>query len=299
MKNVLVTGGSGLLGSNLVRLLRDRFRVFYTYNENYVKMKKATPIRMNFMRDYEISDKILYIRPDIIINCAAITSIGECERDRELAFCVNTYGAKVMADACKKIGSKLIQISADAVFDGKKGMYTEQDRTNPVNYYGFTKLQAERMARTWENSVIIRTNFYGFGVNGNSLVEVILEKLKNRERMRIPDDLLSTPILVDHLGLAIIELINKDSIGTYNIAGAEKISRFDLATRLAKTFGLNEGLIEPISTKHLPLKVELAADTSLDISKASKELGIKMLDINSGLMAMKNASSNKIIAGEF
>jgi len=287
MKKILITGGSGLLGSNLVRMLRDRFHVFYTYNENYVKFSKCTPIRMNFMREYEISDKLHYIRPDVVVNCAAMTGIRRCEENRELAFHTNIYSAKILADMCSKLGSKLVQISADAVFDGRKGMYTEEDKPNPLNYYSFTKMQAEKMVRRCADSIIVRTNFYGTSVFGNGFSEAVLEKLKNRETVHIPNDVFFTPILVDNLAEALSELLDKDADGTYNVAGHEKITKFDFAKRIANVFGLNENFILPVKMKDVYTGIEIPMDTSLSIEKALSKLNTRPVGINTGLMKIR------------
>jgi dTDP-4-dehydrorhamnose reductase len=282
---VVITGGSGLLGSNLSAMYSSNHEVYFTYNTHPVKIKGCTAVKADITVSIE---EIKKLEPDLIIHCAAMTDVDKCETDREAASKVNVFGTENVVRAAEYLGCRLIHISTDAVFDGKKGMYTESDRPNPANYYGKTKLDAEKIVSKLKDSVIVRTNIYGWNLlPKQSLAEWMIEKLRKKEALPAIKDIYTTPMLVNNLGRALEEIYEKDKRGIYNVAGSERASKLEFANAIAKVFSLNGKLIKPISSKELKFKAPRGADISLDTSKARKELSTELLGLESGLAEMK------------
>ena len=152
--------------------------------------------------------------PKVVINCSAISNVDAIEKDATNAIAVNANGAKNLATICNKLNLKLIYISTDSVFDGNKGMYSEDDKANPINIYGQSKFLGEKLvSENCDNYVIVRTNFYGYEKNGNFLFNWILKNLRSNQEIVGFDDILFTPLEVRNLSQQLHELISKDFVG--------------------------------------------------------------------------------------
>ncbi len=241
--------------------------------------------------DKEATAKLIgKIKPDYVIDTHALTNLDYCEMHKEEAWEVNVVGAQNMAKACKKLGSKYVFLSTDSVFDGKKKSYVEEDSTNPLNYYGKTKLAAEQaIEATWEDCIIARTSvIYGKGgMNKVNFASWLIEKLSKGERANIVVDQYNNPTLVDNLADLLLRLIEKDATGLFHATGKNCISRYDFSLQIADTFGLNKKLINSITTSELnqiakrPLRVDMC------VTKAEQSSGLKMLTTNQGLRELR------------
>lgn len=143
---ILITGGSGRLGTELRALLPD--------------LIAPSSAELNLTDPQSVVDVIGRERPDVIVHTAAYTNVGGAEKDREKCWAINVEGTRHIARAANEVGAKLVHISTDYVFDGEKGDYREDDTPGPVvNYYSLTKLVAEEAARAAQRHLIIRTSF--------------------------------------------------------------------------------------------------------------------------------------------
>lgn len=164
MERILITGGSGLLGSKVVKLAEKSFEVIPTHNTRSFFKDSVIMDITNCERAFHVVAKI---KPDVVMHPAAQTRVDQCEKDREGAWKVNAEGTKNVALACGKINAKLIYVSTDYVFDGEKGLYVESDEPNPVNYYGLTKLKGEKFVReNCQEYAITRTSVLYVGIRG-------------------------------------------------------------------------------------------------------------------------------------
>jgi len=266
---LFVTGHKGLLGSKIIKYseIFPKERIDITKKEIFTAIKK--------------------VNPDVVIHCAAFTNVDECEIQKEKAWEVNVTGTENVAQACQEVDGKMIYISTDFVFDGKKGMYKETDKTNPINYYGKTKLEGEkRVKEICKNYVIARTSvLYGWHERLN-FVTWVIEQLKNKNKIKIVTDQYTSPTLADNLAKALLEIAEKDIRGLYHVTGSERINRYDFALKIADRFDLDKGLITPILSKELNQKAERPKDSSLSIEKIKNKVETKLLNINKGLERM-------------
>lgn len=288
MDKILITGGSGLLGSNIAKMAISKFDVYASYNKNVVSMKGVNFFQVDLTETEQLA-QIQQIRPDFIIHCAALTNVDYCQEHPDQAYKQNVLASINIAETAKDIGAYIIHISTDSVFDGEKGGYKEDDATNPLNVYAKTKLEAEERVRSiYPYSCIVRTNFYGWNKTDKfSLAEWMLNKLTNNEELPGLEDIYFSPILVNDLIKALFELKKKVYRGVIHIAGDEVCSKLDFARILAKVFDFDKGLIKPISVHKLGLRAPRGTDTSLNISKAEKVLETRLPKVEDGLQRMK------------
>jgi dTDP-4-dehydrorhamnose reductase len=229
--------------------------------------------------------------PEVIINTAAITNVDLCETERALAWKVNVVGVENLVHAARMVGAKIIHFSTDYVFDGKSGPYNEGDRVNPMSYYGRTKLASENVLRTSEiPHTIIRTMIlYGIGKQiKDNFALWLVNNLKDNKQVRVVDDQIGNPTLVDDLAYAVLKVVEFDKNGLYHIAGNDLVSRYDFAFALAKKFKLDKNLIIPIKTAILKQPAPRPMKSGFIILKAETELSIKMSGVEQGLTIFQN-----------
>jgi dTDP-4-dehydrorhamnose reductase len=280
MTELLVIGG-GLLGHEVALASRDRFETVLTYNTNPMEIEGCKTFQMDITRNVDL---IRSLKPDYIVLTAAMTNVDRCESDREGAWKANALGPRKVAIAAREAGSRLIHVSTDYVFDGEKGMYREDEATSPINCYGQSKLAGERFVlEICPNSVIARTSvLYGWNPARLNFVTWAMEEMKRGSRINIVTDQYNSPTLASSLAEVLFEI--KDEQGIFHACGSERISRYDFALKIAKAFGLDESLINPISSDQLSWKAKRPRDSSLDVSMISRF--VKPLNIEEGLRAM-------------
>jgi len=293
LEKVLVTGASGLLGSKLVKALSDGYEVIPTHSTHLIH---PDSVRMDIVDGKEVARVLSLVRPEFVVHAAAETNVDKCETDRELAWSVNAEGTRNIAEACGKVGARLVYISTDYVFDGEKGFYSEEDETKPVNYYGVTKLKGEEFVKKLcEDFVIVRTSvLYGRHPSRVNFATWVINSLRDGKRISVVEDHYNSPTLADDLAEAILRIARKDAAGVYHIAGSERISRYDFAMKVAEIFGLNRSLITPVKMKDLKAWVaKRPRDSSLSVHKARHELKVSLLDIREGLRQMRVLASDE------
>jgi dTDP-4-dehydrorhamnose reductase len=281
----VVTGSSGLLGRRLMGVLRNDHEVVGI--DRYVPEGQKDLI-VDITQKERTMESIVRSVPDVVVHTAAQTDVDRCETERDHARRINVEGTANIAGACSKVGAKLILVSTDYVFDGKKGNYVETDEPNPISYYGLTKLEAERIvASTASNSLIIRTSvLYGWHPSKLNFATWILKGLREHQTIKVVNDHINSPTFADNLAEAIHKAIEPNIEGILHIAGNESISRFDFACRIAKRFDLDESLLLPVQMKDLNWIARRPRDSSLNVGKAEKELSTELLGVDRGLEEM-------------
>ena len=174
-------------------------------------------------------------RPDIIINCAAVTDTALCEANPELAYRVNALGARNLSLVARKHNAKIVQLSTDDVFDGKKDApYTEFDDTHPLTVYGRSKRAGENYVKEFTHKhFIIRSNWV-YGEGGKNFVNALLEKAETETEITVPADQYGSPTSAMDLARIILHLINTNEYGTYHATCKGSCSRFEFAQEILK-----------------------------------------------------------------
>ncbi len=268
MLKILITGGDGYVGSNLVDYFKNNnYDVYSTQIETNHQDKIH---KVDIVSKLEVEKVVRKIKPDIIIHTAGLSSLKLCEDDPKKADEINYVGTKNLVDTIRgnKLSTKLIFFSSDYVFDGNRGNYLEIDSPKPKTVYGQSKLKAEKyIQNNLKNFIILRTaNIYGRGGNFYSFVKNSLEK---EETIDVFDDVFFTPTNIDFLISSINDLIMQDYAGVIHIAGRDKASRYEFARRIALAFGCDQSLLKKIKQ---PLGGMIAKDCSLNTKKLEKIL---------------------------
>ena len=290
MGRILVTGASGLLGSRIVKAAKGNYEVIPLHN---TKRLHPNSLKLDITRRKETFSLFKNIKPDLTIHTAAETNVDKCETRRELAWKTNVKGTRNVAKACSEISAKIVYISTDYVFKGEKGLYTEEDKPSPINYYGITKLEGENQVRKLcKNYVILRTSvLYGWHSWKQNFATWVIDSLKQKKKISIVQDHFNTPTLADNLAEIIVETVKRNLQGLYHASGNQRISRYEFAQQIAEAFDLNQSLIKPIKTNSMTSwTAKRPKDSSLDTNKIKKLLDIKPLDINEGLKRMKESA---------
>lgn len=290
MKKVLITGANGLLGQRLVQVLSSFKILACDLASNFFLSIDVPYNRLDISDKDEAINLIEFFKPDWIINCAGYTDVDGCETNRELAWSANVDGVENLALACKEFKANLVHFSTDYVFDGKNGPYNEQDKTNPVSFYGKTKLESEKVIQKYNiNHIIIRTNvLYDFGLNVKANFFLwVLEKLKAGKEIKVVSDQFNNPILAFNLAQMVKEVIEKELFGLYHIGGADFLSRFEFAQRIAFHFGLDKSKIQPIETSALKQTASRPLKSGLKINKAKKVFKTEIWGIDKSLKFLK------------
>ena len=219
---ILITGASGLLGEKLAKFaLKRGFEVYGTYMSNPTSLEN--PIKLDLTDTAAVLSLCEKIRPDIIIACAAITDVDLCEREKDLATAVNAEAAGDLAQASKAIGAHLVHVSTDYVFDGKKGMYSEDDEPKPINHYGYSKLLGEKkVASTAKSWCIARTSVvFGWGREKRpNYATWIMKGLREGKKLNVVTDQYASPTLNTNLAAMLLEISERKLQGIYHVAGA-------------------------------------------------------------------------------
>lgn len=229
------------------------------------------------------------LSPEVVVHTAGITSVDECERDPAQARQVNAEISRHVASAARESGARLIHISTDHLFAGSRSFYDEEAAPEPVNAYARSKLLAEEaVARACPAALIVRTNFFGWGPpHRQSFSDWIYDTLSRGEALTMFDDVYITPILADQVAVFSHRLLALGASGVYNVAGDERISKYDFATRLADLYELPGSLIQRGKIAASQLCARRPPDMSLDNRKARERLGTSLGNIADHLRSLK------------
>ena len=284
---LIITGSSGLLGHKIVELAKDDYTVTPLHK---TKPLHSNSLELDITDASEVLNLFQKLKPDAVIHTASETNVDRCETEKEHAWKTNVEGTRNIAIASSQVGAKLLYISTDYVFDGKKGNYKEQVKPNPINYYGITKLEGEKQAiQHCKNYAILRTSvLYGWHPWKQNFVTWTIKQLKQNKEITVVEDHYNTPTLADNLAEMTIKAIKKNLQGLYHASGTERISRCEFAEQIAKTFRLNGNLIKPIKMSQLTAWIaKRPEDSSLNTDKIQKQLKTKPLNVTDGLNRMK------------
>ena len=293
-KKILVIGSNGLLGQKLCEIIvrggAYNLTIASIEDKPIRQVVGAQYMQVDITNKKDAKNVVRACHPDVIINAAAMTNVDACETERELCWRINVDGVENIADAAKIHDTKVIHISTDYIFDGKSGPYTEDDRPDPLSYYGKSKLASENLLRTSGVPYLIARTMvlYGFapGVKANFALWLI-ESLENKKPVTVVDDQLGNPTLVDDLAYGLIQGFEMERTGIYNLAGREIVNRYEFALKLAKVFNLDASLIAPIKTSSLKQPAPRPLKSGLVTLKAEVELGYKPSTVEQGLLILK------------
>lgn len=291
MTRLLITGATGLLGSSLAREAGRAYQVFGLSR----RPAAASLIWKHVVVDLTDSDAtwrcLDELRPDSILHCAAVTDVERCEAQKEYAEAVNVGATERLARWAGQHGARFTFISTDSVFDGMTGQYREDDAPRPLNYYAHTKLIGEQAAASLcEDSLIMRTNFYGWNENGNpNLAKWMLGKVLRGETLMAFTDVCFSALFVNDLAKLILELMSRGANGLFHVGTRNSCSKYEFALLLCNVFGLESKTVKPMLLGEFSFVAARPRNTSLSAAKCERFLGREMPDVDQGIAAFAQA----------
>ena len=294
-ERILVIGSNGLLGQKvaeqLVRGSAARITLASVEDAPVRDQLSTEYVKLDITVRKDVREVVGTVNPDVIINCAAMTNVDACETERDMAWKINVGGVEHLVEAARGKGTTIVHVSSDYIFDGRSGPYAEDDRPEPLSYYGKSKLASENVLRTSGlPHFIARTMvLYGIapGVKANFALWLI-KSLEAGQTVRVVDDQIGNPTLVDDLAFGLLRAVELGKNGVYNIAGRDIVTRFEFAVRLAKFFGLDPKLVHPVKTAQLRQPAARPLRSGLITPKAEVDLGFKPSTIEEGLATLKS-----------
>lgn len=285
MTRILITGASGLLGLNLALDAAAAHEAF-AVDRGTLASAPFQLIKADLLDPAAVRRVLDRSKPEAVIHCAALANLDACEADPDLARQMNAELPARLADACARRNIRLVHISTDAVFDGQKdGIYTEHDMPNPIGVYSQTKLEGERgVLQMNPLAIVARVNFYGWSLSGKrSLAEFFVNNLSAGKTVNGFTDVIFCPMLVNHLGGVLLEMIAKGLHGLYHVVGPQAMSKYQFGVEIARKFGLRESQISPQSVDKSSLTARRSHNLWLSTHKLSTDLGHSLPAFSTGL----------------
>ena len=293
-KKILITGSNGLLGQAMVRIFRDDYSVIgcdlagESFNSDYPE-EEYHPLDLT-QRD-KVQKFFAKTKPEIIINTAAFTDVDKSEEKRDLCWTTNVRSVELIVEAVLDYSPVFVQISTDYVFDGKSGPYRETDVTNPVSYYGHTKLAAEKIVRSSSLEYIVARSMVLYGQGHkvrNNFVTWVIEQLNSGKKIKVVNDQRGNPTLVDDLAEAVKRLLENEEYGIFHISGNEICSRYEFAQKIIDVFELDGKLMEEVDSSQFKQAAPRPVNSSFNLDKLSNTIDWLPGDIEASLIKLKN-----------
>lgn len=263
MKRILITGGSGVVGSNLASRWKDRFEVIAGYHRHPLPSVRALrAVQLDLLDLPGVESLIGELRPDAIVHCAALLDHHACEENPSLAERINVNGTEVVTRSARKGGGKLVYLSTNSVFDGARGGYREEDAAAPRHAYGQTKKRAEEVILK-ADGLVLRTVPYGLHpylpVQGRrpNILEWAFQALRSGERVQGYADSFLNPVSVADIAAAIEECLKADLRGLFHLASRRTISKYEFVCEVARAFHLKGDRVDPAKTPGGPQRLTL------------------------------------------
>jgi len=283
---VLVIGGTGLVGNALVRAwtARDVDVVAATYHCH----ASTSFLQLDMQDEARVRELLAKHRPAVVAVPAANPFVDYCEQHPAETRKVNVDGTLNVARACRDLGARMIFYSSDYVYDGAKGVYTEEDATCPINEYGRQKAEAERgvLAADSRNIVIRTSGAYGWQWEPKNFVLQIRAKLSAGQEMKVADDVRYNPTYVENVAEITAELVETGASGIFHVVGADEIVRYEFAARVAKAFDLDASLLKPAPMSKLASTTPRPKESSLRTDKVRAAVAVHPIGVDKGLRKM-------------
>ncbi|ACL73423.1 dTDP-4-dehydrorhamnose reductase [Thioalkalivibrio sulfidiphilus HL-EbGr7] len=266
---VLLSGAAGQVGVALRDLMPEGVEL--------LALERST---LDISDADRVTETVAHFRPHWVINAAAYTAVDKAEHEPDLAFAINRDGAANLARAAQSVRARMVHISTDYVFDGRKSCpYTPDDLPNPINVYGESKLAGEIATRDilGDNLLILRTAWV-YAPHGRNFLTTMLRLLQERDELRVVEDQVGTPTHAASLAEVILRSISQDLTGTYHWTDAGVASWYDFAIAIQE-MAISTGLdvatcrVSPIPTRDYPTPASRPAYTVLDKSAIRERLG--------------------------
>ncbi|WP_342473080.1 dTDP-4-dehydrorhamnose reductase [Metasolibacillus sp. FSL H7-0170] len=257
---IFVTGISGQLGYDVLKEAKKRG----------IDIVGTSSKELDITDEQAVKNCIASVKPNVIIHCAAYTAVDKAEEDRDTCYNVNVNGTKYLAEAAAKHHAKFVYISTDYVFDGQGNQpFKETDKTNPIGYYGETKLQGEKVVQQLlEKYFIVRISWV-FGKNGHNFVKTMLRLAESYETVSVVGDQLGSPTYTVDLAKVLLDMVQTERYGIYHASNEGFCSWAQFAEAIFNEAG-KATAVKAITTAEYPTKAKRPANSKMDKSKLAE-----------------------------
>lgn len=295
---ILVTGSNGLLGQKLVELLQHKqdIKLVATARSASVQQIHRGEFQLLDVTDKKQVDTVIgSVKPDVIIHTAAMTQVDDCETKREACILNNVTAVEHLVEACEANNAHLVHVSTDFIFDGTHGPLDELAEPAPVNFYGESKLSAEKIIQDSNISWSILRTILVYGITNDlsrsNIVLWVKKSLEDGKKISVVNDQWRTPTLAEDLAMGCYLAAIKKAKGVYNISGKDFMSPYDIATQTAEFFKLDKSLITATDSTQFKQPARRPLKTGFIIDKAKKELGYEPHSFLEGLQILSKQIS--------
>lgn len=286
---ILVVGANGLVGSRLVtELLRREHRVTGMGRGASRVSPKVPFVSVDLSEAERVTMTIEVTRPEVIVNCAAMTDVDGCEREPSKAWAANVEGVATLAKAARVAGSHFIHVSTDYVFDGDAGPYDVDAIPNPRGVYALSKHAGEEAVRALcekDRWAIARTAVvYGWPAAGQkNFGSWLVDSLSKRQPVKLFEDQWVSPSLALSVAEMLADLAEKALPGLWHTSGADVVDRVTFGKKLCERFGFDAGLIEPSRMADVKLLSPRPAKSGLVVTRTAEALAHRPLSLGASL----------------
>ncbi len=291
---ILITGGTGLLGKSLLEEAPG------TAGLTATGLSDPTPLLPARYRGFPLDVRdaaavqwlVRHVEPTVVIHTASIGSVDYVQRHPDEARAVNVTGTAHIAAAAAAVGAYLVFISSNAVFDGTRAPYREEDPVCPVNIYGRLKVEAEQLVAactTIPTAIVRPILMYGWNHPTERVNPVtwVLRELPRGVTLPVVTDTYTNPLWAPSCAQVIWRIVERQATGVFHVAGRDRVNRYEFAVETAKVFGLDPRQLKPVTSAFFPEIAPRAPDTSYDTSKMTRVLGLQPVSLQEGLEAMR------------
>jgi dTDP-4-dehydrorhamnose reductase len=283
---LLVVGASGFLGANVVlEALAEGREIIAASDSIPLTAPGVRTLTADLTAPGACSELLDQVRPEWVLNCAAIADVDKCERMPALAARVNENLPRALAAACAQFNARLLHVSTDAVFDGKHGRRTEEDPPGPVNEYAASKLAGERaVMEEMPDALVVRTNFVGIAPRSEvGLAGWIASQLEQGEVIKGFTNVIFAPLLANDLARILLRMMDRGMDGLFHAASRDSMSKYDFAVRFAKAAGFDASLVRQARLADVKLLAMRPLDTSLSPKRLEGVLGQVMPTVDEAI----------------
>lgn len=295
---ILVTGSNGLLGQKLTALLGN-------HPHHALVRTSRTPQEgvpgdwqpMDITDAASVKAVIDAVKPDVVIHAAAMTMVDDCEQQREACWKANVGGTRNVLEACSAIGVHVIHVSTDFIFDGSTGPLAESAEPGPVNFYGESKLEAERLVSQYSGDWAILRTVLVYGLtpdrSRSNIVLWVKNNLEAGKPIRVVDDQWRTPTLAEDLAQGCLLAAEHHATGVYHVSGPELLTPYDMAIQTAEFFGLDSSLITRTDSTQFTQPAKRPLRTGFIIDKARRAWGYAPHSFREGIAVMESQMASR------
>ena len=296
---VLITGANGLLGQKLVNLYAEKSDVdLIATAKGPDRNPKGSHkyVELDITNEDEVHQVIESIRPEVIINTAAMTHVDQCELNPDACRLLNVTAVEYLVKAASKVDCHFIHLSTDFVFDGKNGPYSEEDEPNPLSIYAESKLESENILEGSGLKYAIARTMLVYGIvpdmSRSNIILWVKKNLEEGKEIKVVNDQWRTPTLAEDLAKGCALIAEKRATGIFNISGKDLLTPYEMALATADFFNLDKSLMQEVDGSIFTQPAKRPARTGFILDKARKKLGYEPVSFTEGIEILKNQLSD-------